>query len=267
MRVLLAAKHSPEGWPIGGVQSWCRTVAAELCRVGHDVETWGAKTKAATNPPPSGQYDLGIVANVESIRTVLPLCERVLVVSHGIIRDERPPEGMRAVYTSEGVRARWRGDGPVIRQPIDLDYWSPDGRERSGLVWYSYRRGLEWLGDVARNLGMPYRHLRDVTHDQAREVLRGARCVLATGRAALEAAACGASVVICDNRLYQGTLAATFGAPQMPHNYSGRGGVVPTPRIVTRLVEAAIAAGDMREHVREHHDVRAIVPQLLEAAT
>lgn len=265
MRILLAAKHAPEGSrPIGGVQSWCRTVAAELRRIHHQAVTWGPE-----QPLPAGEFDLGIVANVGDAGAALGKCARVLVVCHGIIAAEAPPDGLPVVFTSEGVRDHWGGTGPVIRQPIDLSFWAPQSetKNRNQLLRYSYRRGLGWLGEVAADLGMTFRHMDGVTHAQAREALSAAACVLATGRAALEAMACGAPVVICDNRnAYQGPLLDPDLCGAMRRNYSGRGGIPPTRDNVAEAVLEAIADGSQRSWVEEHHDVREIVPQLLEVA-
>lgn len=263
MRVLLAAKHAPDGVrPIGGVQSWCRTVAAELHRLGHHAETWGPEQAL-----PGLRFDLGIVANAGDTAAALALCDQVLVVCHGIIPAEEPPAGLPVVFTSEGVRGHWRGAGKIIRQPIDLQFWTPGQRQHAQLLRYSYRRGLGWLGGIAAGLGMTFRHMDGVTHDAARDSLRSAACVLATGRAALEAMACGVPVVLCDNRsAYQGPLLDPDLCGAMQRNYSGRGGIVPTPENVAEAVLEAMTDGSRRGWVLAHHDVRDIVPQLLEAA-
>lgn len=265
MRVLLAAKHAPDGRrPIGGVQSWCRTVAAELRRIGHEAVTWGPEQQL-----PAGRFDLGIVANLGDTAAAPPICNRVLAVCHGIIPAEAPPAGLPVVFTSEGVRDHWCRTGTVIRQPIDLEFWTPQSRSknRNQLLRYSYRRGLGWLGEVAAGLGLTFRHMDGVTPNQAREALGAAACVLATGRAALEAMACGAPVVICDNRsAYQGPLLDPDLEGAMARNYSGRGGIMPTSENVAEATLEAMTVGSRRDWVQEHHDVRDIVPQLLEVA-
>jgi hypothetical protein len=263
VRILLAAKHAPDGSrPIGGVQSWCRTVAQELRRLGHHAETWGPE-----QPLRELRFDLGIFANVGDTAAMLPSCGKVLAVCHGIIPAEAPPAGLPVVFTSEGVRDHWRGAGPVVRQPIDLEFWSRGAGTHAQLLRYSYRRGLGWLGEVAAGLGMTFRHMGDVTQQDARAALRSAACVLATGRAALEAMACGVPVVICDHRsAYQGPLLDADVRGAMARNYSGRNGVTPTRENVAAAVQDAIAEGSMRYWIEQHHDVRDIVPQLLEAA-
>lgn len=260
MRILLAAKHPPGGkLPIGGVQSWCATVGAELRRLGHEVAFWGPEW-----PLPAGRFDVGIVANVPHTRRALTRCERVLIVSHGIIQDEAP-EGERIAYTSEGVRAHWRGAGAIVRQPIDLQFWQP-GQGGQFLTRFSYRRGLAFLPALAERMGLRFRHVASLSQSEARAVLQSSACVLATGRAALEAMACGVPVVICDDRPYQGPLldADTLGA--MARNYSGRGGATPTPANVAEAVQHAMGGGSLRHHVEAHHDARKVTAQLLELA-
>ena len=262
MKIVLAAKYPAGGrLPIGGVQSWCATVGRELQRLGHEVTQWGPEW-----PVPDQRFDLGIVAHAKFTRAVMARCDRVLVVSHGIIETERP-RGNRVAFTSEGVRAHWGMEGPVLRQPIDLDFWSPGGGRQHELLRYSYRGGLDWLGAVASGLGMTYRHVGNVTHEKARDALRSAACVLATGRAALEAMACGVPVVLCDHRsAYQGPLLDPDLEGAIERNYSGRGGIVPTPENVSEAVMEAMAEGPRLDWVREHHDAREVTAQLLEAA-
>lgn len=263
MRVLLAAKFMPTGpRPIGGVQSWVDTVAGELVRLGHEVAPWQPGFPAL-----AGRFDLGILANWGHTEHLADACDRVLVVSHGIIAEEAPPAGVPVAFTSEGVRDHWGGAGAVVRQPIDLGFWSPCAPRGNDLVRYSYRGGLAWLPNAAQALGMGFRHLRDVNHAEAREALSRAGCVLATGRAALEAMACGAPVVICDHRsAYQGPLLDPDTCGSLARNYSGRGGVAPDVRGVIEGVRKAKAAGSLRAHVEGHHDARVIVKHLLGAA-
>lgn len=263
MRVLLAAKHAPEGSrPIGGVQTWCRTVASQLRRMGHEATTWGPE-----QPLPAGRFDLGIIANAEDTAAVHGRCAQLLSVSHGVIAPERPLQGVPTVFTSEGVRDHWGGDGSVIRQPIDLDFWTPAGVERICLTRFSYRRGLDFLPRLADRMGVRFRHVASMTNVEARSMLRSSVCVLATGRAALEAMACGVPVVICDHRsAYQGPLLDPDTVGAMARNYSGRGGVEPTPELVAEAVQHAMGVRSLRRHVEAHHDARQIVSQLLEAA-
>lgn len=273
MRILMASKRAPgtPGRRDGGVQTWVSTVAAELRRVGHEVDVMPA---AAAVSPGYGlrkraPYDMGIFANSRYTAPLTAYCDASVLVCHGIVDDEAPSQQFDVTaFTSEEVRDHWKGDGPIIRQPIDLDFWSPGNcRDGKTLVRYANRGGLEWLGAVADKMGLQYQHLRNVSHEQAREAMRRAQCVLATGRAALEAAACGTPVVICDHRSsYQGPLAAPFGLSQARQNYSGRGGFAPCPESMRRMIEDAMPAEGWRQYVQTHHDVRNIAQQLLGAA-
>lgn len=261
MRILLASKRAPgtPGRRDGGVQTYASTIARELHQMGHAVDITGAADIA-----PADHYDIGIFANAKHTANLTRFCDRVILVSHGIVEDERPSQGFGAVaYTSEGVKRHWGGVGPVIRQPIDLAFWCPDGRKRSGIVRYAARGGLEWLPGLARDMGMSFTHIRNATHEAAREALRGAAVVLASGRCAVEAMAAGAPAVICDERHYQGPLMGFSIAAQMQENYSGRGGVIPTPENVAQAIHSAIDRGSLRQHVERHHDARKIANQLL----
>jgi hypothetical protein len=261
MRILLAAKHHPEGRrPIGGVQTWCRTVKQELVARGHEVETWGPEV-----PVPLGGFDLGIVANVGDAHRAMEICTKNIVVSHGIIPAEKPPTHGTVVFTSEEVRDHWGGTGEIVRQPIDLEFWAPKEAPRVFLTRFSYRRGLIWLPSLANSLGLRFQHIRNVGPERVREGLHKSACVLATGRAALEAMACDVPVVIVDHRsAYQQPLLHDDITWAMKRNYSGRGGVVPTMENVMQAVNRAVDRGGMRDHVKEHHDVSNIVDQLLE---
>ena len=100
MRVLLAARHPPGGrLKIGGVQSWTATVAGELHRRKIRAECWGPEL-----PVPTGRFDVGIFANIGDTARLLTICNRILVVCHGIIAPEKPSAEHSCVFTSEGVR-------------------------------------------------------------------------------------------------------------------------------------------------------------------
>lgn len=260
MRILLAGKYSPFGpKPIGGLQSWIKTVYSELEKE-HDVDVWEAGKKL-----PLGNYDLGILANYGDTYPVWPMCKRIVNVSHGIIEAEKPGPADINVFTSEGVRKHWGMQGKVIRQPIDLDFWKDQKAERTLLLRYSYRAGLPWIADLAKDMGLEYAHVRNVTHEQARDYFSKARVVLATGRAALEAMSCGAPTVICDHRsAYQGPLMFKgLMIDAMKENYSGRGGITPTKDAIIEQIKWALAVENFRQHVEVFHDSKRIVRELL----
>lgn len=256
MRILMAGKFVPTGRnPIGGLQSWIRTVRAEFERMGHQVEEW------QPGMPISGRFDLGILANLALTGAARDLCARTTCVSHGIIPAERPGDADRVLFVSEGVRAHWKGTGGIIRQPIDLDFWRPSSASRSGAVRFSYRASHTLCAEAAAEMGMTYRHVRAATPAEARDILAGAALVFASGRAALEAMACGAPTVIYDHRSsYQGRLMDTDLPRQMANSYSGRGGSEPD---LAALVAAAEAATPGREWVERHHDAQKIATSLI----
>lgn len=260
MKILIAAKHPPDGaLKIGGVQSWSKTVGDELRSRGHEVRYWGPGGCL------SGLFDLGIIANVGDTHGAMQLCEKTIVVCHGIIPAEKPPLH-NVAFTSEEVRDHWKGDGPVIRQPINLDFWRPAKHKvKRYLVRFSYRGGLPFVRTIAKRMGLKYLHIKSETQEVVRALLNQAACVVATGRAAVETMACGVPVVICDARAYQGPLLDPDTLGSMHRNYSGRGGVAANETNVLLEIEKAIECGGLRTHVEVHHNVHAITDQLLAA--
>lgn len=262
MRVLLAARFTIKQVQVGGVQSWIESVAAPMRNEGCEVVTWGRG-----EPAPPGGFDVGILAHWCETGHLAEQCDRTISVSHGPIAPEKPGPADRVLFTSEGVRDHWNGDGDIIRQPIDLDFWSPAQSQRVYLARHSYRNGLAFVPQIASQLNLQFRHIHKATYRGVRETLRQSAVVLATGRAALEAMACDAPVVICDHRhQYQDALLDPDTLGAMQRNYSGRGGVTPTPENVRAAVCEAIKTGGMRTHVAKYHDATKIATQLLEHA-
>jgi len=254
VRILLTAKHTPAGdRPIGGVQSWISTIAKEFESMGHEVGIY------EPHQTPTQRYDLGIFANLGHTRRLLDYVDQSILVSHGIIDAEKPETGTDVLMcVSEGVRSHWRAFCDIVRQPIDLTFWRDTGDLRASLVRYSYRT-------APIKVPAECHHVRDKSHEQAREILQRARCVYATGRGALEAMACGAPVVIYDHRqAYQGALLGPADLlTNMENSYSGRGGFIPNSAEVMTRTEQAIAEGSQRWWVGAHHDSRKIAEQLL----
>lgn len=262
MQVLLAALHPPGGvLRHGGVQSWISTVARRLFLEGCSVSIWGPDL-----PLPEHRFDLGVFAHGPRTIAAAPLCKRLALVSHGIIDEERPDGPGIKIFTSEEVRDFWKGVGPVLRQPIDLEFWTPDySRPRNTLVFYSYRANRVFsLDRLARRLGLEFVWLKNVEAQAAHSCLQGAAVVCASGRAALEAMACDAPTMICDWRDYNG---GPLVCPNMDkareHNYSGRGGVSPVDIDMEQLARETMKLQRPREYVIAHHNARRITMELL----
>ena len=259
MRILIASKYGPHGAvKIGGVQSWAQTLGDAFTELGHEVTQWEYGESAPTRP-----YDFGVISHWRFTGSVSQVCRRCVNITHGVIDAERPKYG-NVLFTSEEVRDYWGTKGGILRQPIDLDFWTPAKARKKYLIRYSYRGGLDWMPEVAQDLNLKYRHVKNVSHRQARDWFRQAAVVVATGRAALEAMACGAPVVICDHRApYQGPLLDLDTLGSMKRNYSGRGGHEPTPGTLRLACEKAADEGSLRWHVEEHHDAQKVAHDLL----
>lgn len=261
MKLLLAALH-PMGCPkrpIGGVQSWMQTMAKALTELGHQVSVWGPYLP---DPDPEQSWDVGLFAHWGHTRHMAGQCAKVVKISHGIIVTE---DGQGAdLFTSEEVRDHWGATGEIIRQPIDLDFWCPDPRQPRHplLVRHGYYGGLPDLPAIAQGRGWSYIQTGSMDPVECRRLLRQARVVCATGRAALEAMACGAPLVLVDHRPYQGPLLDRDPVAAMTRNYSGRGGSVPTHEDLEWAIDTALVRGSLRAHVEAHHDSRKIAEEL-----
>lgn len=226
MRVLLASLHTDEGkQKIGGVQTWNRTILRELVRRGHEVVQCEPRSLSRIK----GEFHFGIVANITKFPDGIEhRCMRTVGVSHGIIPAERPvPELVdRQCFVSEEVRMHWRGQGDIVRQPIDLAFWMPgsESEPRQLMLRHSYRQEDALSRKLAARLRLQYAETGRRSPEEVRRLLRRSALVLATGRAAVEAMACGAPTVIYDHRRdYQGPLLdSRWTGLAAQSNYSGR---------------------------------------------
>jgi len=262
LKILIAGKYKPNGHnPIGGLQSWIRTIKKELERLGHEVYLWQQGDGIAK----SERFDLGILSNIEITNHLRALCNKTTLISHGIIPAEKPDNSCdKLLFVSEGVRDHWKMKGGIIRQPIDLDFWKPKNNVKSLVSRFSYRQGETHCQSVAAAMGMTYAHIKNHTPENARKFIRQSAVVFATGRAALESMACGVPVVIYDHRkAYQEPLMGTSYLQQMNHSYSGRGGITPTKEQLQERVEHCIKAGSKRNWIKYHHDSKKIVKELI----
>jgi hypothetical protein len=257
LKILITGKFSPYGdRPIGGLQSWIRTVNDELTNRGFRVDIKEPYELDET------KYDIGIFSNIDLTRKAVEHCKDSVLVSHGIIQAEKPDDSCkRLLFVSEGVQDHWKMNGEVIRQPIDLNYWKPQDNEPKYITRFSYRTGNTHCQWVAEQMGKPFIHVKNKTQQEARRLIRKSALVFATGRAALEAMACGVPVVIYDHRdAYQPPLIGKSLSSQIKHSYSGRGGITPSREQVLDMAEKAVSN---RKWVEAHHNVKEVVNCLL----
>lgn len=260
MDILLAAKNPPVGGSaFGGVASWMVTLKKAFEARGHHCALSGPGLKGLK------YFDVGLLSNIRATSAAARWCDRPVVVSHGVIPEEKPNWRFVTACTSEEVRTHWNVRGPVIRQPIDLAFWRDGDGSRRNLVFYSYRApSVFGLDDLARRLRLDFVWLKDVDFDGARTALQGAALVAASGRAALEAMACGAPTMICDHRPYNGGPLVDMDMMRaMRANYSGRGGVSPDSIDLYQFARETMALQAPRAHVEAHHDSGVIAEEFL----
>lgn len=262
MKLLFTALHPPssEG-AFGGVATWIATLSAVLEGVGHETAYWGPEMG-----PPEGEFDVCILSNPKYTGEARLNASKSFQVCHGIVDDEAPQSGMPVIFVSEEARNKWRLSGPVLRQPIDQDYWTPTRVKRECLTLYSYRAPDDCsLSAVAEILNLEFVHLKDVTRAQARRGLRRSALACASGRAALEAISCGAPTLIYDHRSpYQGRLMETSLWLSAKRNYSGRGGAHPAFNDLIQECSKTIEGGSQRGLILQKHKASEIAAQLLE---
>lgn len=177
MNILLTALH-PAGCPkrpIGGVQSWAATMRDALTAMGHQVDVWGPYLPERK----LGQFDAGLFAHWEHTHHLADHCQRVKRISHGIVPDEAGR--LAHIYTSEEVRDYWGGFGVILRQPIDLDFWSPlqYNLRYPLMVKHGYYPGLIDLPSIAVKRGWTYIQTVDADPIECRRLLRQASVVIA----------------------------------------------------------------------------------------
>lgn len=269
MKYLIASKHTSAGiQPIGGVQSWNDTVQKVLVNAGHTVHQTEPSARAGIDD----KYDWVLVSNARYFERLLSRSQRTVGVCHGIIPDEQPRRQMvtRQAYVSEETRDNWTpGVGFIVRQPIDLDFWKPARKRRADLVVRaSYRAEDSLSREFAAYLGESYIHARNLSHKRLREIYSRARVVFASGRAALEAMACGAPVVLYDYRSEY--MPPTLDDRELNHsvttNYSGRGGIMhPTLIQIIHAFRRAEERGGQhfRQWVEQYHDAEKVVRELV----
>lgn len=262
MKVLLAALNPPRAQKMmGGVASWISTVSPRLSKLGCPVSVWGPGDRLHKGV----KFDLGIIANSRRTSIAAGFCDHVINVTHGIVPDEKPEKIFRLAATSEEVRDFWNVDATVIRQPIDLDFWRPVTLRKKVLTFYSYRApedfGLEIAAEI---IGLEFRWVKNVDQFDARSALQESAVVCASGRAALEAMACGAPTLICDWRDYNGSPLLCYDLHHaMTRNYSGRGGAKPDASDIAYGALLAMEMQNPRAHVERHHDADAITKEIL----
>jgi hypothetical protein len=263
MRILLTSHCAP--LTIGGTQTWNRTVADELGRRGHEVTT--LSKDAHTYP----FVDLAIVSQNTSFEKARAVASYVIFVTHGPGDIEMPPEGADSYFVVSEELAHPQAE--IARQPIDTDFWRPSrgiAQPPIDVVRVSYYGGMEWLQHLCDSLALTFRLVKEETDPKAlRDMYNRARIVVASGRSALEAMSCNRPVILADQRSYNGRapLAMMDIEEAMKTNYSGRGGERMTEDGMRLALKwgIALAGNGRRDHVLRHHEVGAIVDQLMES--
>jgi hypothetical protein len=304
MELVLSTQHFAS---IGGAETYLLTVAEQLQRLGHGVivhslEVGEMAEEARRRGVRVTDSEDGLPETCDAIVVQAAATSALLAarypespqvfVSHGIGYDcMLPPQLPGLVQTVVAMNDRVARrvaataapyDVLRMRQPIDLDRFSPRGapraRPRVLLMLGNYLRGArrDALHAVCEELGIECRQLGahgDASHPRPELEVADADIVVGYGRSALEGMAAGRAVYVYDHGGSDGWVTAESYPSLEANGFAGSGTAEITD---TERLRRDLAAYDAemglanRELARKHHDAirhaADLVPVLRSAA-
>jgi len=285
MKILIAIHTFFGNGRAGGTETWATTMQAELERTGHTVEITDSTSRSCVSTitgAPIDTPDMALVAHNTCLAQLKHIdCTKILTC-HGVLPQLEQPRRGADIYVavSEEVQAHMHQRGyeaTVIRNPIDCERFKPDDRELPrvpGGVWF-YSRYVGDAGETCAQAFAPicytYRapgHGGHVGQLAVPDVMNDQDLVIAIGRSAYEAAACGRNLIVGDYNGFDGFATPESMLEFRKNNCSGRRyGIHYTPeelrQIAERNYDPAMGAR-LREYILENNDVRKIARQYLE---
>ena len=270
VRILLANNELP---PYGGLGSWTHTIVDELVKRGIEVDVWtaggGQYAERIGRQTCEGElltrgsyyYDLALVQHGNICEWLIEnrLAKHNCLTLHGKdYHGDRSCEGADSYVTITQELADHFGDGwTVINAPIDMAKYKPTRpiSDELGVVGLlsNYRRADPLVRQACELYGCDFKMIggNRATWDTV-GAINTCDLVVAVGRGALEAMACGRSVVIYDDRSYypacsDGYFLPENGAVVRKSNYTGRH---------FELTTDANSMAAMFRHYHEHSGLR-----------
>lgn len=223
-------------------------------------------------------FDLAIVNQPQDCYNddVRRTCKRIFQICHGLGQSERPhPDMDHYIAVSEEVFDNLDVEPKtLIRNPINFDIFRPlyqPNNKVYTLAHVSNYKSIPGLSELCDKLGITF--LRVKNDPEPWRAMNKADLVVALGRSALEAMACGREVLIYGNRGYMaepycdGLASERYYASRMC-NFSGRGlgAVVDLDGLETIIRDQRSLQADGEKclnYVSQHHDSNQIIKQIL----
>ena len=272
MKILLA-NYSLE-W-LGGTQTWVKTMAQELKRLGHEVHVFsgdGKYTLLKDYPRLDDDYDLALINHNVCLSALEGVnIKKRIFTSHGIIPEiEKPAPGADIyVAVSEEVQDRMKTlgfDSVVIRNPIDTKTFNapkPSKHLEKVLFLSNYQgQAIETIREASK--GLKLRVIGKGNKGDALENIKWADLVIGLGRTALEALSCNRNVIVYDYNGSDGYVTHETILEYRKNNCSGRRyGKILRPIDLEKLYEKYDPNNSLRDYVIQNNDVKIIAKKYL----
>lgn len=210
------------------------TVGRELARVGHDVtigcigefngpmsnyvRAYSPETRLASLfqlRDDGERFDVGIISPYVTLQFAIPLCERTVYWSQGIVPEERFPDPAdfevdSIVAITEEVADHWLTETPglactLIPTPIIRPrVYKSGGPSVKKVAHFSNYDDIPGLKDSCDGRGIEYVRLAHADRNTIWNELSNTDLIVSVGRGCYEAMALGKEVAICDMRNYMG---------------------------------------------------------------
>ena len=279
MNILLFNVHL---YGYGGSELWTHTMYHQL-KKDHNVSVYtkypgiiSAQLNTVTKPPKDIDVIIGahwVHMKKEGLHKLAP----IILVSHSFFLEVERFERGAAKYVAisdEIARIRKKYNPTVIYNPIDFKVYRPIKPPRKRLTKVLYlshggRKADNIIKEACEEYGVEYLQFDKRRIDLSGYINEADMCI-GIGRCAIEAMACGRSVIIGDWRNYQQEFSGS--GLLMPdeldacrgHNYTGRH----NPKALTKqdlinYFEMYLADTSYVDAVKRHHDVEVVAEQFM----
>ena len=233
------------------------------------------------------RFDVGIVSPYATLQFAMPMCERIVYWSQGIVNEERMPHPddfaphSICAITAE-VAEHWLADLPevggvsLVPTPIRIPGLAiPSGPVVKKVTHFSNYDDIPGLRESCESRGITFCRLCHADRATINNELNNTDLVVSVGRGCYEAMALGKEVAICDFRDYMGApwsdgLASLNYPWAQASNCSGRWAKTVFEDSLFEnwlgLYDAARAFGVNRARIMTYHDSTMIANTLLRQA-